>query len=210
MTSFSYLLGCNHSLAFNGRALGQAVAFPAPSDQQPVANHIGRVAVYVRLRPAAWPLRWNNPGPPNPVDCALAEIRASTVVAPRTVITGPIALGTPVRKIGRTSGHTSSTIRIKKLSGFVDLGGGTYYFDDYVGVVSDPPFAHPGDSGALAVVKTSAPGDLTGIGLVTARTYCPSDPYKGYIVAICRLENVLDHLAAQIRVAPGQMTVKSL
>ena len=157
----------------------------------------------------------------NPVDCALAEIRPASVAAPRAVVPAgsSLNLGTPVRKIGRTSGRTYSTIRFKRLSGFVDLGGGTYYFDDYVGDLSDPPFAHPGDSGALAVVESTAAagvpapgptGNLSGIGLVTARTYCSAGPYKGYIVAICRLDLVLNALAAQIGVPAGQMAVSSV
>ena len=208
----TFLLGCNHGLAFNGRALGEAVTYPGPLDQkQPY--QIGRVAAYVELKTAAWPVGPAGAGSaPNPVDCALAEIGALPVSAPVTVdaLRGNVKLRTQVRKKGRTTGYTIGTVRIKVLGGVVDLSFGTFRFDGYVGVVSDPPFAVPGDSGGLVVVDPQTGASLSGIGLVTARTFCSAGPYKGYVVAICRLDQALDALAPQIGVPPGQMAVRSL
>jgi hypothetical protein len=213
-----YVLGCNHSLAFNGRAVGAPATSPSPIDENPPGSVIGRVAAYEPLQIAAWPI-WTKLSPLNPVDCALAEIRSSTVIGPRPVTplaTAP-AYWTDVRKIGRTTGRTYAKIRIRSLSGFVDLGSGTYFFDQYVGVVTDPPFAHPGDSGSLVVVEppaaaTGAPGvgPLPGVGLATARVYCSFGPYQGYIVAICSLELALQKLAPRIGVQRAQMTVMSV
>jgi hypothetical protein len=205
----TYLLGCNHGLAFNGRALGEAVTFQGPLDEK-AAYQIGRVAAYVPLNPAAWPA--GTPSTPNPVDCALAEIAVSSVSAPTTVtpLSGSVNLRTSVRKKGRTTGYTTGLVRIKVLGGLVDLSFGTFHFDDYVAVVSTPPFAVPGDSGALVVVDPPTGGSLSGIGLVTARTFCSSGPYQGYVVAICRLDQALDALGQTIGVAGTQMTVTSL
>jgi hypothetical protein len=157
------------------------------------------------------------------VDCALAEITpgAATRLGSLTALPVPPAVpgpGTRVFKIGRTTGKTFGTICFGDWGGFLDLSFGTFYFENFIGVIGDPslPFAAPGDSGAMVI---SLP-DGDGVGLVVARSYCsgafprnpavPSLPsFIGYIVLICPLPAVRDALAAQLGVQPTDITFKT-
>jgi hypothetical protein len=116
----------------------------------------------------------------------------------------------PIKKFGRTTQSTTSTLDIYSWQGSIDLSFGTFDFDDMLAAYTQHNvFAAPGDSGALAFVDDRAAAPRQGVGLITARAYS-FDPlnqqFVSYIIVMCRLDNVADTLASAINNANNGTT----
>jgi hypothetical protein len=136
--------------------------------------------------------------------------RAQQTGAPLAVSPRPSpALGTTpspffIRKNGITRQINQSQVTVFSWSGYIDFSFGLYYFENLMGTHDvHNIFAAPGDSGSLAVDS----GDQ-GVGLITARGYVfdSSDNFNAYVILICSLDSVRDHLAALPGFPPGPIT----
>lgn len=196
-----YVVSSNHVLANNGRTpVGTNVYFPGPVVNATGGAVIAAFTDYVSLTPPGWPLERGS-GAANTVDCAWAELPQGVVPGPVNLLSPPATTGTPVRKVGRTTGQTDSKIRFRNWRGFVDFSFGTYYFVDQFGTyekAGTDPFAAPGDSGSL--VTKPGPGPTLGVGLVFALGYDYSlaGDFRGYVILICRLELVAQQMGAKL------------
>jgi len=219
-----YALCSNHAIAHNGRVpMGAPVVGPGTLDGPP-KEVVGSLSHFIELKAVNWPppppppstgaTPATRPKPQNTVDCALAEIPPQSNIFNdpnrREVkpLPGNMTLGTGVKKTGRTTGKTSSDVRILQWEGYIDMSFGSFYFEDMICVVGNEqpqtpttkppfiPFAAMGDSGALVLSNDLA---NQAVGLVTARAFCP-DPgqYHGYVVVVCPINSVLQALAAKI------------
>jgi hypothetical protein len=188
-----YVLGSNHALSFNGRAPdGSLILEPGPVDEESGGSAVAALSHVVPLDPAP-------SAAPNTADCALAKLLvpkpAGLAAVPLT--SAPSLYGKRVRKFGRTTLGTKSTIRLTSCVVPIDFTFGTFNFQGLLGTydpaAQDPPFARPGDSGAL--VRLDA--DQSGIGLVMARAYVfdPQGQVVGTIILICSLAAVAARLA---------------
>ncbi len=146
-----YILSNNHVLAnANVAALGDAIFQPGPFDGgTPAANRIGALARFVPIDFA---------GGENSVDCALAEVEASTVLSDICAV-GPIRGATePARdmtvvKHGRTTGLTRGVLTDVEADIRVNYDGtGAALFINTVvirGLPPTTPFSDGGDSGSV-------------------------------------------------------------
>jgi hypothetical protein len=199
-----YLLSSNHVLANNGQAPvdtpagaanGTKIFNPGPLDAIGGGVKIATLTNFVPLVPGL-----------NQGDCAWAELAAppSPIPGPANVVTPMAASVTTVSKTGRTSGGTTSTIQFPQMSAVIDFGFGTYRFTNQAGTWdaagADPPFAEPGDSGALVTVAGSS---TQGIGLVCARGYAyDKGEFLAYVILICPLSAVVSGMESNGLTAP--------
>lgn len=170
-------------------------------------------------------LAWPSQGPVNQVDCALAEVvQPSSINASHKAEFVPLSALTPadlanlsrerVNKKGRATGETTSRVRLFDLRGYIGFTFGTCYFEGMVGTYDDDRaiFAAPGDSGSVAVVDQSVPGQFRGqaVGLITARAYVfdDLDNFIGYIIAMCPMATVADELAKVMPPVQGRNLTK--
>jgi hypothetical protein len=187
-----YVLGANHVLAHNGRTLPHTGVFSrGPEDDLNGGTRIAAYSGYVRLKAA--------PSFNNVADCAWAELPSGTAppAAPPVNIVDA-SLSMQVVKIGRTSGKTQGTIHFTDLIVSLDYSFGAFYLSSQAATFdpagADPPFAEPGDSGAL-VLSVADPSQA--IGLVCARAYTyTGNRFDGYLVIICPLDQVITGIHA--------------
>jgi hypothetical protein len=216
-----YLLTCNHNLAFNGRARPRSkVTAPGTLDDSKGGVHVASLGQFVELQPSDW-RPWTPTPPqvtayPNLVDCALAELTPAGITyfgtpvpinVVSTAVTGPV----PVKKTGRTTGTTQSTLCIWSASTYIDFSFQTSYFSGLLGAVGvaqrNPrqyAFAALGDSGSLATANGEA------LGLIMARAYCSgvyspivlppglAANFVGYVVLMCPMDSVRQELQARM------------
>jgi hypothetical protein len=188
-----YVLSANHVLAFNGRTKpGTGVFSPGPEDALNGGIPIGAYTGCVALAP-----------PPafNQADCAWAELSAAAPLpaGATPVQATPATFGMTVSQVGRTTGRQTGHIKYLDICASVDFSFGRFHFADQMATFdnagTDPPFAQPGDSGALAV-DAANPGN--GIGLVYARSYIyAGNEFAGYVILICPLDQVISGMAGQ-------------
>ncbi len=148
-----YLLSNNHVFAReNAASIGEREDAPGRYDAHPkcaVTPQCGTLAQFVNI----------NFGGNNTVDCAIALMDAgrptavtqsggytatSTVVSP--------SVGLAVKKSGRTSGLTHSTIQAINVTINVGYSAGTATFSGQI--MTDAQFIRSGDSGSLMVTET--------------------------------------------------------
>ena len=220
-----YILSSNHVLAHNGRARkGTPITVPGAIDELTAGPVVAKRSYFVPLQFSAEPLSWPSQGPPNFADCALAlesqprPAGSATGVLPSITSLTSADLVTlsqaTVKKRGRATGETTSRVRLFDLRGYIGFTFGTCYFEGMVGTYDDDRaiFAAPGDSGSVAVVDQSAPGQFRGqaVGLITARAYVfdNSDNFIGYIIAMCPMATVADELARVMSPVQGRNLTK--
>jgi len=168
------------------------------------------------------------------VDCALAELTSAGIsgLGPlqNVAVADPVTRLTNVRKTGRTTGLTHSTISTWGWRGYIDFSFGTYEFGDLMGAYllravgpgspRQDTFAAPGDSGSLVLIDDPA---KKGLGLVMARAFCssvfqpkapppawrilPSGAFVGYHVLLCSLKTVQNKLQALPGLGPTTFSV---
>ncbi len=123
---------------------------PEPSGCAPLAS----VLKYVQSQPTSTPkIQINEPGD-NTVDCALAKPLTPDLVSPDILNigvptgVGTVTLGTPLQKMGRTTGYTTGQITQLDVTVSVDYGGklGTYHHQLMAGAMSQG-----GDSGSAVL-----------------------------------------------------------
>lgn len=150
----TYILGCNHILAVNGRV---------PSDAEIVsAEFVGSQQVIGGPSPYYVELMRNGD---NPADCALAKIKNNGFLADLGKLhhSEPILpdLDMQVTKNGAATGSTEGTIVDVSADLYVDYSFGTFRLVDQVVIDSGSDkdeFAVRGDSGSLVVKqKTKEP-----------------------------------------------------
>jgi hypothetical protein len=224
-TGVQYVLSSNHVLAHNGHlpttsptTAGATIVSPGLLDDAGGGQVIGELSNFVSLVPPRWPLPQPPPipGPPvlkgqpaNLVDCALAKL---TSTVPGTTLLDsvltPVPYFTPVTKTGHATLETHGYASIPQFHPtFIDFTFGTYWFEGMIGVFSpagsNPPFAAPGDSGALAWTPGGQGG--IGVGLITARAYVidPTDEFLGYIILMCPLIAVEQALVTELKQPAG-------
>lgn len=214
-----YILSCNHVLAHNGRApRGTPVITPGPMEDATYGPVIGELAQWVPLAAPPWPLRGT---PDNLADCAVALVDpgydaafegAFNICAPP--LYDPLPDCTPVAKVGHATGTTYGWASMVDFDVYIDFTFGPYFFGaptgatagtGMIGVIGRrecidgvfvrPPFAAPGDSGALV---WSERDDQPGIGLVMARSYTfdeITNRFTGYIALVSPLTAIQAGLA---------------
>jgi hypothetical protein len=196
-----YAVSSNHVLANNGRTIAATnIREPGLTDEVDGGAVIASSTGCVRLKPPLWPLR-GSAAARNLADCAWSELKSPVSPLPPEVISpgAPIACGTPVSKLGRTSGPSQSRISFRRWHGFIDFSFGTYYFADQL-VTYDhagaDPFAAPGDSGS-AVLRANT---QFGVGLVCARGYHYdlNQNFRGYLIVISPFDAVLQELRSAL------------
>lgn len=221
----TYLLGCNHVLACNGRVPKDTPIYcPGPKGDRSAnpwydvcpGQVVATRSEFVPFKSPGWP---SNPlANINTVDCALAEVAPGVPLplgAPCQPVPAPaLTAVTNVEKTGRTTGRTQASIGIWRWGGWINFSFGMFFFDNLL-VTSEhvapypppglppvvgarPVFAAPGDSGSI-VLDTSQ----RGVGLVVARGYSFSQPTPAptsgvltdVLIAICSLDLVTEGLA---------------
>ncbi|MDJ1159466.1 hypothetical protein QNA08_14605 [Chelatococcus sp. SYSU_G07232] len=153
-TGATVILGNNHVLADEDRGrIGDAVLQPGAADGGSRANdRVGALLHFVAL----------NRESTNIVDAAVATIDAD-VAFDATTLTGfgkvngareePLLPGTPVAKLGRTTGLTRGIVTAIEVDDVrVDYDSGRLVFDDQIEIEgTDGVFSRGGDSGSLIV-----------------------------------------------------------
>ena len=167
-----YILSNNHVLAnSNNGKIGDAILQPGPHDGGTLADQIGTLEQFVPVSfgvlgggcsPFAFLMRLlgmakpmvNEPGN-NTVDCALAKPLSPDLVNPDIlnigIPTGAAAatLGTPVQKMGRTTGLTTDQITQIDVTATVNYGGTNIaVFKNQLGA---GPMSQGGDSGSAVL-----------------------------------------------------------
>ena len=188
-----YILSNNHVLANSNQAqIGDAIYQPGPTDGGTVQDTLAYLSAYKTI------LFGNSSGPYNYADCAIAEVddpaQITAVIAEICDAAGEsklnISIGDAVKKSGRTTAVTSSTIQSFTGVVAVDFGDiGIAYFDDLIitGVMHGG-----GDSGSLLLSADDRPVGLlfAGSSNITAHNrigyvidylsiiFAGDDPYK--------------------------------
>jgi hypothetical protein len=148
-----YLLSNNHVFAReNAASIGEREDAPGRYDAHPkcaVAPECGTLSQFVNI----------NFGGNNTIDCAIALMSTSNptavtqsggYTASSTVVSPTVGLA--VKKSGRTSGLTHSTIQAINVTINVGYSAGTATFNNQIMV--DAQFIRSGDSGSLMVTET--------------------------------------------------------
>jgi hypothetical protein len=148
-----FILSNNHVLAHENRlAVGAAIFQPGLLDRgDPATDTIAALSVFTPLVASG----------PNRVDCAIAAIQASSLVATRPLSgvrklrsATPVAAteGMSVEKVGRGSGHTTGVVFDVSADLTLAYDMGDLLFVDQILIRSpDGHFSDYGDSGALVV-----------------------------------------------------------
>lgn len=191
--SKDYVLGSNHTIAFNGRApAGSLILDPGPVDDASGGQVIATLSSYIEMHPG--------PGTLNAVDCAWGEVVGNWSAGLPAVTEAAPAYRDAVHKTGRTSGRTTSKIWFPVFAGLIDFTFGTYEFAGLSAAynrVPDLPFAMSGDSGSA--VRRDSGGEL--IGFVVARGYTydsNSGLVNGAVILLCTIGSVRVALAPQL------------
>jgi hypothetical protein len=177
-----YILGCNHTLAVNGRV---------PEDSVIVsAEFVGR-GTSLATRDAFIELKADAP---NTADCALAKLilKPKKTVGPafpgdtyrlRSGAPAAAELGMKVQKVGGATGHTLGTVVDKDADLYVTFSFGTFRFENQVMIDggADNVFADPGDSGSMVADSGDKPK-------ARAMIYAAS----GQFAVACPLEDALN------------------
>jgi hypothetical protein len=113
------------SIGFPGDPLPTSTPTPQPGGCSPLAS----IMKYFQAQPTATPsTQINEPGN-NTVDCAIAKPLSTDLVSPDIlnigvpVGVGTATLGTPLQKMGRTTGYTTGQITQVDVTVSVDYGG---------------------------------------------------------------------------------------
>lgn len=116
--------------------------------------------------------------PSNSVDAALAAVRSGQVGADGSILgigvvggAAAAAVGMPVQKTGRTTGHTFGTVRAVGVTIDVSYDSGTARFVDQIRVrrpCDDDGFSAAGDSGSLVVTAPAPGSEPQAVGLLFA------------------------------------------
>ncbi|HEV3038297.1 MAG TPA: hypothetical protein VHA33_11020 [Candidatus Angelobacter sp.] len=225
----TYILGSNHVVAHNGRVPDRANIVNPGLLEDPFGGPIVGSRSYffefqrpprvIPPNPPGSPNPPISPNPPNTVDYAVAELkgnstkrRASSLdpLAPLFSTAGQFdpkfltdLSNTRIRKYGRTTPDTTSSVTIQQWQGPIDFTFGTYSLEQLLGVDTKEIFAAPGDSGALAFVDDpNARPEFKdrGVGLITARAYTldASNRFVSYIILMCSLDLIAEDLAGQL------------
>ncbi len=127
---------------------------PTPTPQPDGCSPLASIMKYFQAQPTATPtVQINEPGN-NTVDCALAQPLSADLVSPDILNigvptgVGTATLGTPLQKMGRTTGHTTGQITQLDVTVSVDYGGkvATYRNQLMAGALSQG-----GDSGSAVL-----------------------------------------------------------
>lgn len=157
-----FILSNNHVLAENGLiALGASIFQPGLLDGGNTAtDEVAKLTKFIAIKGTGF----------NKVDCAIAELLATTSVNPHPMpkvgalsSASPItaAVGMDVEKTGRTTGYTRGAVFDVSADvnvGYEDKNGNpfTASFDNQIIVTSSPGvFSAAGDSGSLIVDRSS-------------------------------------------------------
>jgi hypothetical protein len=149
--STKYLLSNNHVFAReNDASIGEREDAPGRYDAHPkcaVTPQVGTLSQFVNI----------NFGGNNTIDCAIALMTGSVSVAQSggytatSTVVSP-SVGLAVKKSGRTSGLTHSTISAINVTINVGYTAGTATFTGQI--MTDAQFIRSGDSGSLMVTET--------------------------------------------------------
>jgi hypothetical protein len=177
-----YILGCNHTLAVNGRVPRGSVIVSA--------EFVGR-GTSLATRDAFIDLKADAP---NKADCALArlilkpkkEVGSTFPRGTYSLRSGAPALaarGMKVQKVGGATGHTLGTVVDVDADLYVTFSFGTYRFENQVMIDGgdDNVFATPGDSGSIVA-------DIGGKPEARAMIYAAS----GQFAVACPLRDALN------------------
>ena len=168
-----YILSNNHVLAnSNDAQTGDAILQPGPHDGGSLADQIGTLEQFIPISfgvslgcgcsPFALLMRLlgiakpgvNEPGN-NTVDCAIARPLSDDLVDPDILNigipagVGSATLGTPVQKMGRTTGHTTDQINQIDVTVSVNYGG--IRIAVFTNQLVAGPMSQGGDSGSAVL-----------------------------------------------------------
>jgi hypothetical protein len=191
-----YILGCNHLLAVNGRVPNDAdlVSAEFVGSQKTLVGNM--TYTYVKLDDG-----------PNYTDCAMVKLPESNHQPPTSFPDGhPLSsaalispdIDMPVTKYGAVTGRTDGTIVDISVDLYVDYAFGTFLLQDQVMIqgTNDPDhFASAGDSGSLLVHGQKQQA--------MAMIFAAS----GLFAVACPLQDVLDRLKSEARVAKLELRV---
>ncbi len=143
-----YILSNNHVLAkSNAASIGDPVLQPGAFDDGVNPNDIvARLSAFVPINFAT--------GTTNLVDCAIAEADFNILDREINWIgycngMGTAAIGMPVQKSGRTTGHTTGTV--SAINGTVNVNYGAAGVARFVNQIITSPMSAGGDSGSLVL-----------------------------------------------------------
>ncbi|MGL5244836.1 MAG: serine protease, partial [Sarcina sp.] len=146
--NISYFILCNNHILTNNQTLpiGTRIIQPARLDGGTIFDQVATLSNYTPLFPGGSQY--------NSVDCAIARISNNSLISNEIAWQGyPKGVGTArvgelVKKVGRSSGRTLSTVRSIGTTLYVDLGFQTYLFYDQITINK---FTNNGDSGSLVL-----------------------------------------------------------
>jgi hypothetical protein len=179
-----HVLSNNHVLAMSAGVMAAAnandpIVQPGPYDggTHP-GDSVARLAGWVTLQ-----------GGVNYVDAAIGVVDYNmaydaSYAGVRLAGFGPVQLGAPVWKVGRTTGVTRGTITAVALDDVpVRYNGHTLYFDDQLEIQGDQGlFSAGGDSGSLVIRA-----DRTAVGLLFAGSTARAKSYANPIATVLQL-----------------------
>jgi hypothetical protein len=155
----NYFLSNNHVFArVNAGAIGERIDYPGRYDAIPQCSQTPQIARLTRFVTIQF-----KHGSSNTVDCAIAEPQNGAIgntsnvnYSPTSTQVAP-AVGMAVKKTGRTTGFTNSTIAAINVTSSVSYGQGkTAKFVNQV-YISSTTFSAAGDSGSLIVDANGNP-----------------------------------------------------
>ncbi|MPQ43684.1 hypothetical protein [Clostridium tarantellae] len=142
-----FLLSNNHILTDSQtKPLGTRIVQPAIPDGGTILDAVATLSSYIPLQSGTRQI--------NTVDCAIARIISNSFISNEIAWLGypkgtsNVILGEKVKKIGRSSGRTTSTVRSISSFLYINLGGRYYLFQDQI--IMDK-FSLEGDSGSLVL-----------------------------------------------------------